>query len=127
MSKVPENANFTSLKAFIPPPPGSAASSPMLYYSATPAEIVVFGGHPQWTPIPGTQLSYASNTDSTVFKYAPTGAFYYLTSGRWFTTTTPASGRVDICHLYLAAGFCPDPAQQSRRKGIGLGAGNARS
>ena len=89
MDKVPENQNFATLKAFIPPPPGSIASYPAVYYSATPAEIVVFGGQPQWTAIPGTQLSYASNTGSPVFKYAPTGAYYYLTSGRWFTTTTP--------------------------------------
>src|ERR1019366_7045451 len=88
MAKVPENANFTALKGFIPPPPGSAASFPIVYYSATPAEIVVFGGEPQWTPISGTQLSYASNTSSSVFKYTPTGAFYYLTSGRWFTATS---------------------------------------
>jgi hypothetical protein len=88
MAKVPENANFTGLKGFIPPPPGSAASFPIVYYSATPAEIVVFGGEPQWTPISGTQLSYASNTSSSVFKYTPTGAFYYLTSGRWFTATS---------------------------------------
>ncbi len=89
MSKVPENANFTSLKAFIPPPAGSAASFPVVYYSATPAEIVVFNGPPQWTAIPGTQLSYGANTSSAVFKYTPTGAYYYLTSGRWFTATRP--------------------------------------
>ena len=53
MSKVPENSNFTDLKGFIPPPPGSTASFPVVYYSATPAEIVVFGGEPQWTPIAG--------------------------------------------------------------------------
>ena len=88
MSKVLANPNFTSLKGFIPPPPGSAASFPAVYYSATPAEIIVFGGQPQWEPIPGTQLSYASNTDSPVFKYTPTGAFYYLTSGRWFTSNS---------------------------------------
>ena len=41
---------------------GSCATSPAVYYSATPAEIIVFGGAPQWTAIPGTQLSYASNT-----------------------------------------------------------------
>ncbi|HVP53902.1 MAG TPA: hypothetical protein VMU45_02825 [Candidatus Eisenbacteria bacterium] len=88
MSAVPANANFASLKQFVPPPPGSAATSPVVYYSATPAEIVVFSGMPQWTPIPGTQLSYASNTGSPVFKYGPTGAFYFLTSGRWFTATS---------------------------------------
>ena len=93
MSKVLANPNFADLKSFIPAPPGSAATFPMVYYSATPAEIVVFSGRPQWTPIPGTQLSYASNTESTVLKYTPTEAFYYLTSGRWFTTTTPLMGR----------------------------------
>ncbi len=92
MPKVLQNSNFTSLKGFIPPPPGSAASFPAVYYSATPAEIVVFGGQPQWSPIPGTQLAYASNTDSTVFRYTPTGAYYYLTSGRWFTSTKPVLG-----------------------------------
>ena len=127
MSKVPENSNFTSLKAFIPPPPGSAASYPAVYYSATPAEIVVFGGQPQWTAIPGTQLSYASNTGSAVFKYAPTGAYYFLTSGRWFTTTTPIVGAVDVRDLRPASGFCQDSTEQSCREGAGLGAGNAGS
>jgi hypothetical protein len=89
MSAVPANSNFASLKQFIPPPAGSSATSPMVYYSTTPAEIIVFGGLPQWTPIPGTQLSYASNTGSPVFKYGPTGAFYFLTSGRWFTGSGP--------------------------------------
>jgi hypothetical protein len=88
-SQVPLNSNFTGLKQYIPPSPGSAATSPTVYYSATPAEIIVFGGRPQWTAIPGTQLSYASNTGSPVFKYAPTGAFYFLTSGRWFSASGP--------------------------------------
>ena len=105
MSKVPSNSNFASLKSFIPPPAGSAASSPVVYYSSTPAEIVVFGGQPKWTPIPGTQLSYGSNTESAVFKYAPTGAFYYLTSGRWFTTTHPLAGPWTFATYDLPADF----------------------
>jgi hypothetical protein len=109
MSKVLENPNFASLKGFIPPPPGSTSTSPMVHYSATPAEIVVFGGRPQWTPIPGTKLSYASNTDSTVFKYAPTGAFYYLTSGRWFTTTTPLMGGWTFATYTLPPDFAQIP------------------
>ncbi len=109
MSKVPENSNFTSLKGFIPPPPGSAASFPAVYYSATPAEIVVFGGQPQWSPIPGTQLSYASNTDSAVFKYNPTGAYYYLTSGRWFTSTRPVLGPWTFVTYSLPPDFAKIP------------------
>ncbi|MGA9568364.1 MAG: hypothetical protein WBS19_22780 [Candidatus Korobacteraceae bacterium] len=88
MSQVPANSNFASLKPYIPAPASSGAA-PVVYYSATPAEIIVFSGPPQWTAIPGTQLSYGSNTGSPVFKYAPTGAYYFLTSGRWFTAARP--------------------------------------
>jgi hypothetical protein len=109
MSQVPQNQNFTDLQKFIPPPPGSAASYPVVYYSATPAEIVVFGGQPQWAAIPGTQLSYASNTGSAVFKYAPTGAYYFLTSGRWFTTTTPILGGWTFATYNLPADFAKIP------------------
>ena len=104
MSAVPTNSNFASLKQFIPPPPSSAATSPVVYYSATPAEIVVFSGLPHWTPIPGTQLSYASNTGSPVFKYGPTGAFYFLTSGRWFTASGPM-GPWTFCTYNLPPDF----------------------
>ncbi len=108
MSKVPENSNFTDLKGFIPPPSGSSATHPVVYYSATPAEIVVFGGEPHWAPIAGTQLSYASNTNSTVFKYTPTGAFYYLTSGRWFTAAS-ALGPWTFATYNLPADFAQIP------------------
>jgi hypothetical protein len=110
MSQVPQNTNFTSLKQFIPPPPGSAASYPVVYYSSAPAEIIVFGGQPQWSAIPGTQLSYASNTGSAVFKYAPTGAYYFLTSGRWFTTTTPIRGGWTFATYNLPPDFKQIPA-----------------
>jgi hypothetical protein len=110
MSKVPQNANFADLKTFIPAPPGSAAAAPMVYYSASPAEVVVFTGSPQWTAIPGTQLSYASNTDNPVFKYTPTGAFYYLTSGRWFTSTTPLRGPWTFATYSLPPDFKNIPA-----------------
>ncbi len=109
MSKVPANANFTSLKGFIPPPSGSAASFPVVYYSATPAEIIVFNGQPQWTPIPGTQLSYGSNTESAVFKYTPTGAYYFLTSGRWFTSTRPVLGPWTFVTYNLPPDFAKIP------------------
>ncbi|MGC2111188.1 MAG: hypothetical protein WA655_16855 [Candidatus Korobacteraceae bacterium] len=109
MSKVLANPNFADLKGFIPAPAGGAATFPMVYYSATPAEIIVFSGQPQWTPIPGTQLSYASNTESTVFKYTPTGAFYYLTSGRWFTATRPMLGPWTFATYSLPADFANIP------------------
>jgi hypothetical protein len=104
---VSQSPNWSDLAQFIPPPPGSAASFPAVYYSSTPAEIIVFNGAPQWTPIPGTQLSYPANSDSTIFKYTATGAFYFLTSGRWFTTTHPVMGT----WTFATNGLPPDFAQ----------------
>jgi len=89
MSQVTLSPNWSDLQSFIPPPPGSTATVPAVYYSSKPAEIVVFNGKPDWVSIPGTQLSYPANTDSTVLRYNQTGAFYFLTSGRWFTATNP--------------------------------------
>ena len=85
MSKVPENANFTSLKASflrlraVPPAIRLCITVPLPRRSSSSVDVR------NGLPIPGTQLAYAANTDSPVFKYTPTGAYYYLTSGRWFS------------------------------------------
>jgi hypothetical protein len=89
MSQVTLSPNWSDLKSFIPPPPGSSSAVPAVYYSAQPAEIVVFNGQPEWISIAGTQLSYPANTDSTVLRYNPNGAYYFLASGRWFSATNP--------------------------------------
>jgi hypothetical protein len=109
MSQVTQSPNWSDLAHFIPPPPGSAAVVPAVYYSSTPAEIIVFNGTPQWVPIPGTQLNYPSNTDSTVFKDTGTGAFYFLTSGRWFTTTHPLMGTWTFATNSLPPDFAKIP------------------
>jgi len=89
LSQVTQSPNWSDLQPYIPPPPGSTNVVPAVYYSDKPAEIIIFNGRPQWVSIPGTQLSYPANTDSSVFRYNTTGAFYFLASGRWFTATSP--------------------------------------
>ena len=86
--KLAGDPDWKDLKPFIPPPAASAGNYPVVYASTTPSEVVLFSGKPAFAPIPGTQLVYATNTDSDVFKYTPTGTFYYLTSGRWFSSST---------------------------------------
>jgi len=83
-SKVAASPNYPDLKAYIPAP--VVPTSPQVFYSSSPAEIVVFQGQPQWAAVTGTQLEYASNTASPVFKYLPTKTYYYLSSGRWFSS-----------------------------------------
>jgi hypothetical protein len=85
--KVKDSPNYPDLKPYIPAP--VVPNSPAVFYSSKPAEIVVFNGTPEWAAITGTQLLYASNTDSPIFKYVATGTYYYLTSGRWFSAPDP--------------------------------------
>ena len=57
---------------------------PAIFYTNKPAEVILFQGEPSYANIPGTQLSYATNTDADLFVYSPTRDFYYLAAGRWF-------------------------------------------
>jgi hypothetical protein len=86
MDKVLKEPHWAGLKQFIPPPPASAtAVVPQVFYSTQPAVVMLFDGQPVYSPIPGTQIVYATNTNSYLFVYSPTNQFYYLTAGRWFT------------------------------------------
>jgi hypothetical protein len=57
---------------------------PAVFYTNKPAEVILFKGEPSYANIPGTQLSYATNTDADLFVYNTTRDFYYLAAGRWF-------------------------------------------
>jgi hypothetical protein len=83
MEKLPEEAQWADLKNSIPPPQNSAVI-PGVFYSTTPAEIILFDGNPVYAKIPNTRLAYATNTDSPVFFHGATAQYYYLTAGRWF-------------------------------------------
>jgi hypothetical protein len=85
MSKVAQDKQWSALKKIIPPPAKSSGVTPVVFYSDKPAEVILFDGQPVYAQIPGTQLTYATNTDSVIFVFTPTQQFYYLTSGRWFS------------------------------------------
>jgi hypothetical protein len=89
MAKVPADPTWVDLKPFIPPPQEQRAKAPGVFFSSSPAELIVFNGKPVYAPIPGTQLVFAKNTDSDVFVYSPTSTYYYLSAGRWFSAPAP--------------------------------------
>ncbi len=84
MAKVVNDPRWADLKKLIPPPANPNPIVPAVFYSASPAEIIFFDGHPVYAQIPGTQLQYATNTESYLFFYSPLNSYYYLTAGRWF-------------------------------------------
>ena len=92
MSKLAQDKEWSMLKKIIPPPAKSDGVTPAVFYSDKPAEVILFDGQPVYAQIPDTQLSYATNTNSVVFVFAPTQQCYYLTAGRWFRTNDLQNG-----------------------------------
>jgi hypothetical protein len=86
MSMLVKEPEWASLKKFIPQRPAKRNTVvPAVFYSTSPAEVILFNGKPAYAPIPGTRLKYATNTTSYLFLYTPTNQYYYLTAGRWFS------------------------------------------
>jgi hypothetical protein len=61
---------------------------PRIFISTTPAELVQCDGEPEIASVPGTQLSYLSNSDNDLFRDENTSRLYLLISGRWFRSKT---------------------------------------
>ena len=83
MAKLPKGQNWDDVLKAIPPSAGAQAA-PKVFVTEKPAEVIVFRGQPVYAPIPGTNLSYATNTQSTFFIHKPDNQLYVLISGRWF-------------------------------------------
>ncbi len=66
------------------PKPSLANGVPTIYTSETPAELIVFKGAPDFVPIVGTGLLWASNTTSDVLIDTTSNSYYLLLAGRWF-------------------------------------------
>lgn len=66
------------------PKPSLAQGVPAIVTTQVPTELVVFRGAPDFAPIVGTQLKWATNTTSDVIVDGATGQYYVLLAGRWF-------------------------------------------
>jgi len=66
------------------PKPSLANGIPAIYTSETPAELIVFKGQPDFVPVVGTGLLWASNTTSDVIIDTSSNLYYALLAGRWF-------------------------------------------
>jgi hypothetical protein len=84
-AKLPDDGNWTEVKAALRPPSGAVAAAASVFVSTQPAELLLLRGEPEYVPVPGTQLFWVSNADNDVFRLGKTGPVYYLVSGRWFS------------------------------------------
>jgi hypothetical protein len=66
------------------PKPSLANGAPAIYVTQAASELIVFKGQPNFVPISGTQLLWASNTSGDVFVNTADNSYYSLLAGRWF-------------------------------------------
>ena len=93
------------------PKPSLANGVPAIYTSQVPAELIVFRGQPNFTPVVGTQLLWASNTTSDVLIDTSNNDYYVLLSGRWFRSAALTGPWTFVASDALPADFARIPAQ----------------
>jgi len=82
---VPLDMILLSLRNQNQKPPEIALKNepPKIFVSARPASLLVFDGDPVLTPIAGTPLKFAVNTNWDVFDDTDTNTWYWLNNGTW--------------------------------------------
>ena len=99
---------------------------PAIFYSASPASLVVFDGDPVMAPVGNTGLTFAVNTNWDVFS---DGAAWYLLNGStWFSASAPTGPYKPISKLPASFNAIPnDKNFAEARKAIPARAPNPAS
>jgi hypothetical protein len=93
------------------PKPSLANGVPTIYTSQVPAELIVFKGQPDFVPVVGTQLLWASNTTSDVLIDTANSNYYALLAGRWFRSAALTGPWTFVPSNTLPADFAKIPAE----------------
>jgi hypothetical protein len=93
------------------PKPSLAKGVPAIYTSSVPAELIVFKGQPDFQPVVGTQLLWASNTTSDVLIDITNNLYYVLISGRWFDSAALTGPWTFVPNNALPPDFARIPPQ----------------
>jgi hypothetical protein len=92
------------------PKPTLANGVPAIFTPQVPSELILFKGQPDFVPIVGTPLLWASNTTSDVLIDTNNNFYYVLLSGRWFSSTAMSGPWNFVESNALPPGFAKIPA-----------------
>ena len=67
---------------------GVKADPPTVFFSKTPAVVVNIDGEPIWSPIAGTDLKYAINTNWDLFEHGTSKTLYLRHDATWLKATS---------------------------------------
>ena len=93
------------------PKPSLASGVPTIYTTQVPSELIVFKGQPDFAPVVGTQLLWASNTTSDVLIDTSNSNYYVLLAGRWFTSRALTGPWTFVASNALPPDFSKIPSQ----------------
>jgi len=91
------------------PKPSLANGVPTIYTPQVASELIVFKGQPDFVPIVGTSLLWASNTTSDVLIDTTNNNYYVLLSGRWFSGAAMTGPWTFVPSNTLPQGFAKIP------------------
>ena len=91
------------------PKPSLANGVPTIYTAQGPAELIQFNGQPDFVPIVGTQLLWASNTANDVLIDTTSNNYYVLLAGRWFRSAALTGPWTFVASNALPPGFAQIP------------------
>jgi hypothetical protein len=80
---LPGDGNWVDALAAMPPEK-TDEDEPTVFISQRPGELILTDGQPQHRTVGAAGLEYVEDTESDVFRYEY--RYYYLVSGRWFTS-----------------------------------------
>ena len=113
------------------PKPSLSDGVPTIYVSHVPAELLVFKGPPDFQPITGTSLLWATNTTADVLVNTADNRTYVLLSGRWYNALSLNGPWSYVASASLPADFrnipASSPCRRARRRGwhaAGAGSGD---
>ena len=93
------------------PKPMLANGVPSIHVSEVPTELIVFKGQPNFVPITGTPLLWATNSATDVIVDTTSDNYYVLMAGRWFRAPGLKGPWYYVASNALPASFKSIPAK----------------
>jgi hypothetical protein len=87
---------------------GVKADPPPVFFSQTPAVLINLDGPPIWSPIPGTDLRFAVNTNWDLFRYPEPDSYYLRVEKSWLTATSVEGPWHQVARLPASFSKLPD-------------------
>jgi hypothetical protein len=112
-SNLPDTEQYKDIKETIAKP--QKPSGPKLIIVAyKPSELILIDGEPKYQPVVGSELMWIVNSESDLFFHTTSRQFYFLTSGRWFSSAELKSNAWTAATTALPEEFKKIPADHPR-------------